>query len=189
MSAKRKPEVTSLDKENICEETDDPNKKLKLGIPSNDSNSPDVELTKDENGIENHSVNVDKHREHVEEDEDDEDEGDYEDEEEEEEDEEEDDSDDEDSNGNPKIVDRKGKGIMRDAKGKGKLVEESEDSSDCGSESDADSDLSDDPLAEVDLDNILPSRTRRRVVQPGVYISTSQGTKENEDDDSGDRSS
>ncbi|KAI3699975.1 hypothetical protein L2E82_44585 [Cichorium intybus] len=74
-------------------------------------------------------------------------------------------------------IDRKGKGVMKDDKGKGKMIEESEeeDSSDdnqeLGSESDGDSDLSDDPLAEVDLDNILPSRTRSRVVRPGVCIS------------------
>lgn len=65
-------------------------------------------------------------------------------------------------------VDRKGKGISREDKGKGKLieVEESDDSDDDDDEDDEDgdeydeSDLSDDPLAEVDLDNILPSRTR-----------------------------
>lgn len=93
-------------------------------------------------------------------------------------------------------VDRKGKGIMRDDKGKGILIEEDEDdedddsdddSSDGGSEfEDGDSDLSDDPLAEVDLDNILPSRTRRRQVQPGVYIRNDNGNNNNEDDDSDD---
>lgn len=83
-------------------------------------------------------------------------------------------------------MDRKGKGILRDDKGKGKLIEEedSDDSSDGGNESEADSDLSDDPLAEVDLDNILPSRTRRRVVQPGFYIANDPGN--NGDDDSDD---
>ncbi|KAK7845505.1 hypothetical protein CFP56_009225, partial [Quercus suber] len=84
--------------------------------------------------------------------------------------EDEDEDDDEDSeNGDEKaVVDRKGKGIMRADKGKGKLIEEEndddeDDGSDIGSDvSDGESDLSDDPLAEVDLDNILPSRTRRR---------------------------
>lgn len=92
-------------------------------------------------------------------------------------------------------ADRKGKGITRDDKGKGKLIAEEDDeggedsdgdSSDGGSElEDGDSDLSDDPLAEVDLDNILPSRTRRRQVQPGVYIANDLGN-DNDDDDSDD---
>ncbi|CAN7040530.1 unnamed protein product, partial [Brassica oleracea var. botrytis] len=51
------------------------------------------------------------------------------------------------------------------------------------------SSTSDDPLAEVDLDNILPSRTRRRSIQPGVYISNDcGGGNNNEDDDSSDDS-
>ncbi|XP_023551083.1 nucleolin-like [Cucurbita pepo subsp. pepo] len=95
------------------------------------------------------------------------------------------------SSGKAAKEDRKGKGIMKDDKGKGKLIEEDdddddddEDSSDDGSEFDnEESDLSDDPLAEVDLDNILPSRTRRRTVHPGVYFATDLG---NEDDDSSD---
>ncbi|CAI9777233.1 unnamed protein product [Fraxinus pennsylvanica] len=71
----------------------------------------------------------------------------------------------------------KGKGIVRDDKGKGKLIEESDhddddSSDDCESElSGFDSDLADDPLAEVDLDNILPSRTQRSAIQPGFHIS------------------
>ena len=81
-------------------------------------------------------------------------------------------------------------GIVRDDKGKGILIEEDdedEDSSDDSSSSssefeDGDSDLSDDPLAEVDLDNILPSRTRRRQVQPGVYIRSDNNGKSNNDD-------
>ncbi|KFK43548.1 hypothetical protein AALP_AA1G141100 [Arabis alpina] len=88
------------------------------------------------------------------------------------------------------------KGISREDKGKGKLieVEESEDDSDdedddedCGDEYD-ESDLSDDPLAEVDLDNILPSRTRRRSIQPGVYISNETRDRGEEEDDSSDDS-
>ncbi|TQD89692.1 hypothetical protein C1H46_024827 [Malus baccata] len=72
------------------------------------------------------------------------------------------------------------------------LVEEDDDdsdddSSDGGSEfEDGDSDLSDDPLAEVDLDNILPSRTRRRQVQPGVYIANDIGNEEEDDSDDSD---
>ena len=34
------------------------------------------------------------------------------------------------------------------------------------------SDFADDPLAEVDLDNILPSRTRRKIINPGAYLAT-----------------
>lgn len=94
-------------------------------------------------------------------------------------------------------VDPKGKKIMRDDKGKGKLIVEEEedddsddDSSDGGSEfDDGDSDLSDDPLAEVDLDNILPSRTRRKQVYPGVYIANDVGTGDDDDDDDDDEDS
>ncbi|XP_028780242.1 secreted acidic protein 1A [Neltuma alba] len=99
----------------------------------------------------------------------------------------------EESNG--EVVDRKGKGIMRADKGKGKLIEEDDeddedsddddDSSDDGVVSDGDSDLSDDPLAEVDLNNILPSRTRRRTIHPGEYIANDPG---NDDDDESDDS-
>ncbi|CAN8305498.1 unnamed protein product [Cochlearia groenlandica] len=57
----------------------------------------------------------------------------------------------------------------------GKLIEEEEDddSEDIDDDEDVDdeSDFSDDPLAEVDLDNILSSRTRRRSSQPGLFIS------------------
>ncbi|KAL6562992.1 hypothetical protein OROHE_005579 [Orobanche hederae] len=97
---------------------------------------------------------------------------------------EEDEDGDEDVNEEAEIVDKKGKGIMRDDKGKGKMVEDSEDDDsdghdddDSSDDSDSDfsdgldgSDLEDDPLAEVDLDNILPSRTRQRQMQPGVRI-------------------
>ncbi|KAJ0256852.1 hypothetical protein HA466_0078200 [Hirschfeldia incana] len=102
--------------------------------------------------------------------------------EEEEEDEEDDEEDEEDST--EAEIDRKGKGISREDKGKGKLIEidssdDSDDEDEDGGEYD-ESELSDDPLAEVDLDNILPSRTRRRSIQPGVYIS---GGNNNEDVD------
>ncbi|KAG2411424.1 hypothetical protein I3843_03G002800 [Carya illinoinensis] len=92
-------------------------------------------------------------------------------------------------------VDRKGKAIVRDDKGKGKLMVEEEDAdddeddqdddSDSGTDiSNSESDLSDDPLAEVDLDNILPSRTRRRTVQPGVYVANDIGNNDDDSDDS-----
>lgn len=196
LPAKRNPELASLDEENMHEDTDDANKKLKLGNDlsvennecsiGNDPLIPDVEENKDVNGTKNHSAHVEQVLENEDNEVEDQDGEDYEDEEEEEdEDEDEDgeeDSDDDDSDANAEIVDRKGKGIMKDDKGKGKLVEVSQDSSDSGSESDADSDLSDDPLAEIDFDNILPSRTRRHVVRPGIHISKDQGTKEDEDD-------
>ncbi|OVA09643.1 hypothetical protein BVC80_9101g176 [Macleaya cordata] len=86
------------------------------------------------------------------------------------------------------VIDRKGKGIMREDKGKGKLMVEEEginddDSSDYVVDcSDEDSDLSNDPLAEVDLDNILPSRTRRLVTQPGAYLVNDMDNDEDSDD-------
>nr|XP_043634395.1 histone H2A.Z-specific chaperone CHZ1 [Erigeron canadensis] len=84
-------------------------------------------------------------------------------------------SDDDDSDGEEENTNGKGKGIMKDDKGKGKMIEESDDDSDDGSatDSDGDDDLSDDPLAEVDLDNILPSRTRgRSAANSGLRISS-----------------
>ncbi|KAJ6424167.1 hypothetical protein OIU84_025032 [Salix udensis] len=98
------------------------------------------------------------------------------DEEEDEDDEEEDDEEDDDDDyedGEEKreeaVVDRKGKGI---------LIEEGVDDDDEDEEGseleggdDSEEAEEDDPLAEVDLDNILPSRTRRKVVHPGVYIA------------------
>ncbi|GFY83208.1 hypothetical protein Acr_02g0014480 [Actinidia rufa] len=74
-----------------------------------------------------------------------------------------------------------------DDKGKGKMIEESDDTSDGLDDSDGDSsDLSDDPLAEVDLDNILPSRTRGRVHRPGVHISDDLGNNVDDDRDDSD---
>ncbi|KAM0934833.1 hypothetical protein DsansV1_C30g0214661 [Dioscorea sansibarensis] len=82
-----------------------------------------------------------------------------------------------------------------DRKGKGKMVVEVKDDDDGGdssSESSADgamgdeddSDFDDDPLAEVDLDNILPSRTRRRAPPPpGAYLVTDQDGDDDDDDD------
>ncbi|CAA7039204.1 unnamed protein product [Microthlaspi erraticum] len=120
-------------------------------------------------------------------------EGGYEEEEEEEEgDEEEDEEEEEDSV--EAEINRKGKGISREDKGKGKMIEvdesdeddDSDDDEDCGDEYD-ESFLSDDSLAEVDLDNILPSGTRRRSIQPGVYIANDRGGN-NEAGDSSDDS-
>ncbi|XP_043704263.1 histone H2A.Z-specific chaperone CHZ1-like [Telopea speciosissima] len=102
-----------------------------------------------------------------------------------------DDSDDEvvDENGEhsngKSVIDSKGKGIMVEDKEKGKLKVENrseDDSSDDGNPSDEDTDLSDDPLAEVDLENILPLRTRRRVAQPGAYIVNDLGDDDDSDD-------
>ncbi|XP_042500730.1 histone H2A.Z-specific chaperone chz1-like [Macadamia integrifolia] len=86
------------------------------------------------------------------------------------------------------VIDAKGKGIMdEEDKGKGKNLKvengSDDESADDRDLSDEDSDLSDDPLAEVDLDNILPSRTRRRVSQPGAYL-----VNDLEDDDDSDDS-
>ncbi|KAK8479427.1 hypothetical protein V6N13_044224 [Hibiscus sabdariffa] len=86
-------------------------------------------------------------------------------------------------------VDRKGKGILIEEENDSDDEEDDDDdSSDGGNESEGESDLSDDPLAEVDLDNILPLRTRRRVVRPGVHIAKEVGNK-GEADDNGDTDS
>lgn len=99
----------------------------------------------------------------------------------------------------------KGKGVAAVVdKGKGKMVVEEEeeeeeedgddddDSDDDGSDDESGdvvlgedyaSDFSDDPLAEVDLSNILPSRTRRREPPvPGAYL-VNDGDEEEEDDE------
>uniref|UniRef100_A0A1J3D8D0 Histone chaperone domain-containing protein n=1 Tax=Noccaea caerulescens TaxID=107243 RepID=A0A1J3D8D0_NOCCA len=116
-------------------------------------------------------------------------------EEEEEEDDEDEDEDEEEEEEDDLIeaeINRKGKGISREDKGKGKMIEvdESDEDDDSDDEDGGDeydeSDLSDDPLAEVDLDNILPSRTRRRSIQPGVYISNDRVGNVEADDSSDD---
>ncbi|CAK9183694.1 unnamed protein product [Ilex paraguariensis] len=159
-NSKRKPDLTFVDKDIALAHAaeSDPNKKQKPNYCTDNNPSIPQEEKFDE---------VDEEDEH------DDDEADYE----SEDDDDDEDDDDEHSNGKAKI-DSKGKGILVDNKGKGKFIEESDDLS----ESDCDSDLSDDPLAEVDLDNILPSRTRRRAVQPGLYISKDLG-KDVDDDD------
>ncbi|TXG75357.1 hypothetical protein E1A91_1Z023400v1, partial [Gossypium mustelinum] len=80
-------------------------------------------------------------------------------------------------------VDRKGKGILiEENDSDGRRDDDEDDSSDGENESEGESDLSDDPLAEVDLDNILPSRTRRRSVHPGLHISKDVRNKGEADD-------
>ncbi|KAF5456965.1 hypothetical protein F2P56_021110 [Juglans regia] len=178
LSAKRKPDLT-------CD--DNPKKTTKLEAPPD--NNIDSSVFKEKNNF----LESSEHNSSIAQEKDckfetdllaeaeDEDEDDYDDEEEDEEDEDEDGED-----GNGKVeVDQRGKGIVRDDKGKGKLIledDDDDDDEDDGSDiSNGESDLSDDPLAEVDLDNILPSRTRKRTIQPGVYIASDLG---NNDDDS-----
>lgn len=190
LSTKRKPEPITVDEDNSFYEINDTKKKPNLGVPSRgESDSSNIvggdikNIIDAENGhLEDEEEDNDFHESVLE---DSEDEDDYEDDDEEEDDSNEDEEDYNDHvNGATKVVDLKGKGIMKDEKGKGKLVEESEDSSDYASESNSDSDLSDDPLTEVDLDNILPTRTRRRTIQPGLKILNSPSTREDEDNGS-----
>lgn len=178
---KRKPEVMPQDIDNITEVGDELSKKKKLDIPSVDEDElmpRDVEDSKGVSEAENSGTQL---NEEVEvEDEDDEDE----DEEEDYEDDDEDEDGSEQSNDGPEVNDPKGKGILKDEKGKGKLIEESEDSDDSGTgSSDGESDLSDDPLTEVDLNNILPSRTRSCAVKPRASISIDGRSKDDKDDD------
>lgn len=84
------------------------------------------------------------------------------------------------------VVDRKGKGILIEDGEDEDSSDDDDNSSDGGSQSDEDSDLSDDPLTEVDLDNILPSRTRRRVIQPGEFIANDLDDDDDSDSDDGD---
>lgn len=93
-------------------------------------------------------------------------------------------------------ADRKGKGISIQDKGKGKLMEEEESDEDDSSSDDDDddddvislsgSDSGGDPLEEVDPSNILPSRTRRRVPQPGFYFNSNIPAGDECDDSSDD---
>ncbi|CAN6905140.1 unnamed protein product [Brassica oleracea] len=161
--AKRKSDLCCQEQDNVA------NKAQKLNPSS--SSSADSESGKDENGVPDDHSAEEKQGDGV---------G-YEDEEEE--------------DSIEVEIDRKGKGISREDKGKGKLIEVDEsDDSDDDDDDDEDgdeydeSDLSDDPLAEVDLDNILPSRTRRRSIQPGVYISNDRSGNHEDDDDSSDDS-
>ncbi|ESQ35542.1 hypothetical protein EUTSA_v10008746mg [Eutrema salsugineum] len=201
---KRKPDLYCQDQDNVA------NKSQKLNPSSNSADSESKDGEANGSGVENlnspteekikteSSISLEKAAASVSE-KDENDLGAEEEQEsgEEEEDEEEDDDEEEEEEEEEDLIkasiDRKGKGISREDKGKGKLieVEESDDSDDDEDDEDGDeydeSDLSDDPLAEVDLDNILPSRTRRRSIQPGVYISNDRGGN-NEDGDSSDDS-
>ncbi|KAK2666043.1 hypothetical protein Ddye_004617 [Dipteronia dyeriana] len=159
LASKRKPDPSCEDNEGH------PNKTQKLQNPNNNSQlSEDKTQNSDEKDVDL-DAQEDNNNDAAAAAEDDDDES--------------DDDDDADSNGEATEVDRKGKGI---------LIEEGDDddddSSDGGSQSDGDSDLSDDPLAEVDLDNILPSRTRRKVIQPGDYIANDVGGPDDDDSDS-----
>jgi hypothetical protein len=76
---------------------------------------------------------------------------------------------------------------VKDVKGKGKLKvddEEDDDSNNGSNVSGGESNLSNDPLAEVDLDNILSSMTWRQTVQLGVYIANDLANNDNDSDDS-----
>ncbi|KAJ6965393.1 hypothetical protein NC652_003315 [Populus alba x Populus x berolinensis] len=111
-------------------------------------------------------------------------EGEGEDEDEEEDGEEEDgDYEDEEENKEEAVVDRKGKGIMIE---EGDDDEDDDDGSELEGGDDSEEAEEDDPLAEVDLDNILPSRTRRKVVHPGVYIAAA-ADDDDDDSDAGNR--
>lgn len=75
----------------------------------------------------------------------------------------------------------KGKDILVDG-GKGKAKAEDSDE-DLNDENDAGY-LSEDPFEEVDLNNILPTRTRRRSGQPVHYDFAEFGDDDDEEDDS-----
>ncbi|XP_043703784.1 histone H2A.Z-specific chaperone CHZ1-like isoform X2 [Telopea speciosissima] len=157
---KRKPELELVD------EVDNP-KKIKPEVSGNDPPLIEEKSSKDDSEAEANGEN----------DEDDDDDDDDEDDEIV-------DENGEHSNGKS-VIDSKGKGIMVEDKGKGKLKVENrseDDSSDDGNPSDEDTDLSDDPLAEVDLENIIPLRTRRRVAQPGAYIVNDPDGDDDSDD-------
>lgn len=82
---------------------------------------------------------------------------------------------------------KKGKSVAvappENSKGKGKKKTDSDDSDAVNGAEDDDSDLSEDPLDEVNPDNILPSRTRRRTAQPVNYDFGSGDLDEDDDSD------
>ncbi|CAK7328383.1 unnamed protein product [Dovyalis caffra] len=165
LPTKRKPDDDPIP-ENNQEQDNHSNKSQKLESPTN---NPPIIQEKNTDNAQTLEPSMDNQN-GTEDEEEEEEDGDYEDEEE---------------NGEEVVVDRKGKGI---------LIEEDEDDSDDDGSSGDGSELEggddseeaeeDDPLAEVDLDNILPSRTRRKVVHPGVYIANDNLA--NEDDNSDD---
>ncbi|KAG0487470.1 hypothetical protein HPP92_009565 [Vanilla planifolia] len=117
---------------------------------------------------------------------------------------------DEDANQDRSSSVEKGKSVLTAAdKGKGKMVVIEEEDSDeqsgrefensssdddrssdengngsIGDKDGDESDFCDDPLTELDLDNILPSRTRRqRPMEPGAYLIVDGDEDEDEDED------
>ncbi|MED6171200.1 hypothetical protein PIB30_038532 [Stylosanthes scabra] len=176
------PKLSSFDNNNNSNDHDTASEPL----AENDKSETDVVLDKETgNGdtkLRNDVVHNDEEHAGEEEEEDDDDDDD------------EDDEDDEEEEDNADAeVDRKGKGVLRDDKGKGKLIveeedddDDSDDDSDVDGVSDDESDFSDDPLAEVDLNNILPSRTRRRTFQPGLHIPSKPVNFAADDDDDDD---
>ncbi|XP_022751835.1 glutamic acid-rich protein-like [Durio zibethinus] len=155
LPVKRKPDVTSQDQENVPKS------------PKLQANDETIQAKEGNYSSENHALEPSGNNEEpgIDSEDEEDDDDDYEDSD--------DEHDEEEENGNA-AVDRKGKGILIEEK-KDNSDDDATDSSDGGNKSEGESDLSDDPLAEVDLDNILPSRTRRRVVPPGVYIAKDVG--------------
>ncbi|KAF9663508.1 hypothetical protein SADUNF_Sadunf17G0057800 [Salix dunnii] len=93
-----------------------------------------------------------------------------------------DDYEDEEENGEEVVVDRKGKGILIEEDGEDDSGDD-DDSSELDGGDDSEEAEEDDPLAEVDLDNILPSRTRRKAVHPGAYIANDNHVDDDDDSD------
>ncbi|XP_021756038.1 histone H2A.Z-specific chaperone CHZ1-like [Chenopodium quinoa] len=92
------------------------------------------------------------------------------------------------SNGSKAEIDRKGKGILIEEDEEEDEDDSDDDSDDSGSDEFGDelsdgSDIAEDPLAEVDLDNILPSRTRRKIINPGAYLATDLPPEDSDDSD------
>ncbi|KAJ6965392.1 hypothetical protein NC652_003315 [Populus alba x Populus x berolinensis] len=170
LPAKRKLDDDPIP-ENDQEQDNHSNKSQKIDSLSNNSPVIQEKLTENSQTLE-HSI--DSQNDIVQEGEDED-----EDEDEEEDGEEEDgDYEDEEENKEEAVVDRKGKGIMIE---EGDDDEDDDDGSELEGGDDSEEAEEDDPLAEVDLDNILPSRTRRKVVHPGVYIAAAA---DDDDDDS-----
>ncbi|MBA0675600.1 hypothetical protein Goari_017136 [Gossypium aridum] len=175
LTSKRKPDLTSHDHDQQTL----PHKSPKLQTPdetiqtNEQKHALDPSADKDSSVPESRPQDEDPGIHSEEEDEDD----DYED------DDDDDDDDAEQEENGSTTVDRKGKGILIEEENDSDDEDDDEDdSSDGENESEGESDLSDDPLAEVDLDNILPSRTRRRSVHPGLHIAKDVRNKGEADD-------
>lgn len=154
LPSKRKPDVS-------CE--DHPNKAPKLQSSNNNSQLPEDKSRGPDEKLVNSDAQLDENGDDGE-------------------------NDDEENNGEV-VVDRKGKGILieeddgDDDSSDDDDDDDDDDSSDGCNQSDGESDLSDDPLAEVDLDNILPSRTRRRVTKPGEFVANDLADDDSDSDD------